>query len=70
MTTPEPEPIHSWEYLQPLAYMPKGPPHISATISGTCVSQDPGWRPPARTDATIGDRGLPAAPLALEGPPR
>lgn len=59
MDRDSPEPIYAWEYLEPLAYARPGPTHITATISGTLVSREQHWRPPARADSYIhGQRAI------------
>jgi hypothetical protein len=40
--------------LDSLRYRAAAPIHIQASISGTCVSQEQDYRPPARTEATVG----------------
>jgi hypothetical protein len=54
--------VRSWEYLNPVAYVPRGPMRIHATLSGTVVSDRPDYRPPARTHATVDQRALPEPP--------
>lgn len=56
------EEIHSWKHLDPIAYAPRGPMRIHATLTGTVVSDRPDYRPPTRTNTSTDRPALPETP--------
>lgn len=56
--TREDDPVHVADMLDPLRYQTPGPTRITATISGTVVSDRPDYRPPARTPSRIDESAL------------
>lgn len=66
------EDIHVGEYLDPIRRLDLGPIHITATLSGTVVSDRPDYRPPTRAQqpppGSIGDNALTGYTRALPGP--
>jgi len=67
MDRPEPEVIYPADALSSIRLA--GTAHISATISGTVVSNRPDYPPPTRTPASVDENALTGDPRELPGRP-